>query len=122
LKEREEPKPLRCHRCGCQKIYKNGTLKINPKRFLDLLKLNKEKEVTIQKFICAYCRQSLYLKDKDVFFGGQVDRELERNDWDTSLGWSMQSKKYPDYLKEDIQNKIIPWFHLPGSQASLQRS
>ena len=67
-REKEEPKPEKCDRCGCQKIYKNGTFKIRPKRFFDLLKLNKEKEVSVQKFICACCGQSLYPKDKGAFF------------------------------------------------------
>lgn len=65
-KEEEDPKPEKCNRCGCRKIYKNGTFKVRPKRFFDLLKLNKE--VAVQKFICAHCGQSLYLKYKDAFF------------------------------------------------------
>jgi len=58
------PRPSRCPHCGFEKIYKNGTYKIRPGRFLEQLKKGKETEVTVQQFICPYCRSSVYMPEK----------------------------------------------------------
>jgi len=44
-------RPKKCPHCGCQKVYKNGTYKKVSKNHLPL--------VVIQKFICAYCKNSI---------------------------------------------------------------
>jgi len=44
-------RPKKCPHCGCQKIYKNGTYKKVSKNHLS--------PVVIQRFICAYCKNSI---------------------------------------------------------------
>jgi len=57
-------RPSRCPHCGFEKIYKNGTYKIKPERFFELLKNDQEVEITVQQFICPYCRSSVYTPEK----------------------------------------------------------
>ena len=65
LQKNSLPRPLKCPHCGFEKIYKNGTYKIKPERFFEqLLKKDKEIEITIQQFICPYCRSSVYTPGK----------------------------------------------------------
>jgi len=61
----------KCPHCGFEKIYKNGTYKIKPERFFELLKKDKEIEITVQQFICLYYKSSVY-----IFF---YPREKEKN-------------------------------------------
>jgi len=56
-------RPSQCPHCGFEKIYKNGTYKIKPERFFEQLK-DKEIEITVQQFICPYCRSSVYPPEK----------------------------------------------------------
>ena len=65
LQKNSLPRPLKCPHCGFEKIYKNGTYKIKPERFFEqLLKKDKEIEITIQQFICPYCRRPVYTLEK----------------------------------------------------------
>jgi len=64
LQKNSLPRPSKCPHCGFQKIYKNGTYKIKPDRFLEQLKKDKEIEITVQQFICPYCRSSVYRSEK----------------------------------------------------------
>ncbi len=65
LQKNSLPRPLKCPHCGFEKIYKNGTYKIEPERFFEhLLKKDKEIEIIIQQFICPYCRSSVYTPKK----------------------------------------------------------
>jgi len=52
LQKNSLPRPSRCPHCGFEKIYKNGTYKIKPERFLEQFKKDKEIEITVQQFIC----------------------------------------------------------------------
>jgi len=58
------PRPSRCPHCGFEKIYKNGTYKIRPERFLEQLKKDQQIEIITQQFICPYCRSSVYRQKK----------------------------------------------------------
>ena len=58
------PRPLKCPHCGFEKIYKNGTYKIKSERFFEVLIKDKEIEITVQQFICPYCRSSVYTPEK----------------------------------------------------------
>jgi len=60
LQKNSRPRPLKCPHCGFEKIYKNGTYKIKPERFFEVLKKDQEIEITVQQFICPYCRSSVY--------------------------------------------------------------
>jgi len=64
LQKNSFPRPSRCPHCGFEKIYKNGTYKIRPERFLEQLKKDQEIEITVQQFICPYCRSSVYRQKK----------------------------------------------------------
>jgi len=64
LQKNSLPRPSRCPHCGFEKIYRNGTYKIKPERFLEQLKKGKEIEIIIQQFICPYCRSSVYTPEK----------------------------------------------------------
>jgi len=64
LQKNSLPRPSRCPHCGFEKIYRNGTYKIKPERFLEQLKKDKEIEITVQQFICPYCRSSVYTPEK----------------------------------------------------------
>ena len=64
LQKNSLPRPLKFPHCGFEKIYKNGTYKIKPKRFFEQLKKDKEIEITVQQFICPYCRSSVYRSEK----------------------------------------------------------
>ena len=64
LQKNSLPRPSRCPHCGFEKIYKNGTYKIRPERFLEQLKKDQEIEITVQQFICPYCRSSVYRQKK----------------------------------------------------------
>jgi len=64
LQKNSLPRPSRCPHCGFQKIYKNGTYKIRLERFLEQLKKDQEIEITVQQFICPYCRSSVYRQKK----------------------------------------------------------
>jgi len=64
LQKNSLPHPSRCPHCGFEKIYKNGTYKIRPERFLEQLKKDQEIEITVQQFICPYCRSSVYKQKK----------------------------------------------------------
>lgn len=60
LQKNRLSRPLKCPHCGFEKIYKNGTYKIKPERFLEQLKRDKEIEIMIQQFICPYCKGSVH--------------------------------------------------------------
>ena len=64
LQKNSFPRPSKCPHCGFEKIYKNGTYKIKPERFLEQLKKDEEIEITIQQFVCPYCRSSVYPPEK----------------------------------------------------------
>jgi len=64
LQKNSFPRPSKCPHCGFEKIYKNGTYKITPERLFDQLKKDQEIEITIQQFICPYCRSSVYRQKK----------------------------------------------------------
>ena len=65
LQKNSLTRPSKCSRCGFEKIYKNGTYKIKPERlFEQLLKKDKEIEITVQQFICPYCKSSVYTPEK----------------------------------------------------------
>ena len=64
LQKNSLPRPSKCPHCGFEKIYKNGTYKIKPERFFEQLKKDKEIEITVQQFICPYCRSSVYASEK----------------------------------------------------------
>ena len=64
LQKNSLPRPSRCSHCGFEKIYKNGTYKIRPERFLEQLKKDQEIEITVQQFICPYCKSSVYRQKK----------------------------------------------------------
>lgn len=64
LQKNSLPRPSKCPHCGFEKIYKNGTYKIKPERFFEGLKKDKEIEITVQQFICPYCRSSVYRQKK----------------------------------------------------------
>ena len=57
-------RPLKCPHCGFEKIYKNGTYNIKPERLFEHLRKDKEIEITVQQFICPYCRRSVYKQKK----------------------------------------------------------
>ena len=42
LQKNSLPRPLKCPHCGFEKIYKNGTYKIRPERFVEQLKKTKK--------------------------------------------------------------------------------
>jgi len=64
LQKNSLPRPSKFPHCGFEKIYKNGTYKIKPERFFEQLKKDKEIEITVQQFICPYCRSSVYASEK----------------------------------------------------------
>ncbi|TKJ44988.1 hypothetical protein CEE35_05910 [Candidatus Aerophobetes bacterium Ae_b3b] len=64
LQKNSLPRPSKCPHCGFEKIYKNGTYKIKPERFFEQLQKDKEIEITVQQFICPYCRSSVYTSKK----------------------------------------------------------
>ena len=65
LQKNTLPRPSRCPHCGFEKIYKNGTYKIRPERlFEQLLKKDKEIDITIQQFICPYCKSTVRPPEK----------------------------------------------------------
>jgi len=64
LQKNSLPRPSKCPHCGFEKIYRNGTYKIKPERFLEQLKKDKEIEIITQQFICPYCRSSVYRQKK----------------------------------------------------------
>jgi len=59
--QRDDSKPVRCPNCGCEKVYRNGTYKVKPKRFFDNLKAGKEE--LIQRFFCPYCGKSFHSRE-----------------------------------------------------------
>jgi len=65
LQKNSLPRPSKCPHCGFEKIYKNGTYKIRPERLSEQLKKDKEIEITVQQFICPYCRSSVYREKKE---------------------------------------------------------
>ena len=64
LKKNSLPRPSRCPHCGFEKIYKNGTYKIKPERLFEQLKKDNQIEITVQQFVCPYCRSSVYMQEK----------------------------------------------------------
>jgi len=66
LQKNSLPRPSKCPHCGFEKIYKNGTYKIKLERFFEQLKKDKEIEITVQQFICPYCRSSVYTPEKKI--------------------------------------------------------
>lgn len=34
--QKDDLRPVRCPNCGCEKVYRNGTYKIEPKGFFDV--------------------------------------------------------------------------------------
>jgi cell division protein FtsB len=64
LQKNSFARPSKCPHCGFEKIYKNGTYKIKPERFFEQLKKDQEGEITVQQFICPYCRSSVYMPEK----------------------------------------------------------
>lgn len=64
LQKNSLSRPLKCPHCGFEKIYKNGTYKIKPERFLEQLKKDKEIEIIIQQFICPYCKSSVRIPEE----------------------------------------------------------
>ena len=66
--KKKEPRPKQCKKCGCQKIYKNGTYLAKPKRFFDILRSREQKEIIVQQFICAHCEEPVHLEKESAFF------------------------------------------------------
>jgi transposase-like protein len=66
LQKNSLPRPSKCPHCGFEKIYKNGTYKIKSDRFFEQLKKDQEIEITVQQFICPYCRSSVYTSEKKM--------------------------------------------------------
>lgn len=66
--KKKEPRPKECKKCGCQKVYKNGTHSVKPKRFFDILRSKEEKEIVVQQFICAHCGEPVHLEEESSFF------------------------------------------------------
>ncbi len=64
LQKNSLPRPSKCPHCGFEKIYKNGTYKIKPERFLEQLKKGQEIEIITQQLICPYSRSSVYTPEK----------------------------------------------------------
>jgi len=64
LQKNSFPRPSKFSHCGFEKIYKNGTYKIRPERLSELLKNDREIEITVQQFICPYCRSSVHTPEK----------------------------------------------------------
>ena len=64
LQKNDVLRPLKCPYCGFEKIYKNGTHKIKIDKFLNELKEREEKEITVQQFICPYCKSSVHIPEK----------------------------------------------------------
>jgi len=64
LQKNSLPRPSKFPHCGFEKIYKNGTYKIRLERLLEQLKKDQEIEITVQQFICPYCRSSVYRQKK----------------------------------------------------------
>jgi len=60
LQKNSLSRPLKCPHCEFEKIYKNGTYKIKPERFLEQLKKGKEIKIITQQFICPYCKGSVH--------------------------------------------------------------
>ena len=60
LQKNSLPRPSKCPHCGFEKIYRNGTYKIKPERFLEQLKKGKEIKIITQQFICPYCKGSVH--------------------------------------------------------------
>jgi len=65
LQKNSLPRPSKFPHCGFEKIYRNGTYKIKPERFLEQLKKGKEIEIITQQLICSYCRSSVYTPEKE---------------------------------------------------------
>ena len=64
LQKNSLPRASKCPHCGFEKIYKNGTYKIRGERLFEQFKKDKEIEITVQQFICPYCRSSVYTPEK----------------------------------------------------------
>jgi len=64
LQKMDIPRPLKCPHCGFEKVYKNGNYKVKVDKFLDELKRGEEKEITVQQFICPYCKSTVHTSEK----------------------------------------------------------
>jgi len=64
LQKNSLPRPSKYPHCGFEKIYKNDTYKVKPERLFEQLKKDQEIEITVQQFICPYCRSSVYMPEK----------------------------------------------------------
>ena len=64
LQKNSLPRLSKYPHCGFEKIYKNGSYKIRPERLFEQLKKDQEIEITVQQFICPYCRSSVYRQKK----------------------------------------------------------
>jgi len=49
---------------GLRRFIETIPIKIKPERFPEQLKKDKEIEITVQQFICPYCRSSVYKQKK----------------------------------------------------------
>jgi len=65
---KKEVKPVKCPYCGFEKVYRNGTYKRKPKGFFDKLKQDKQKEETVQGFLCPWCGKSFHIEKKGASF------------------------------------------------------
>jgi len=49
---------------GLRRFIETIPIKIKPERFPEQLKKDKEIEITVQQFICPYCRGSVHIPEK----------------------------------------------------------
>jgi len=49
---------------GLRRFIETIPIKIKPERFFEQLKKDKEIEITVQQFICPYCRGSVHIPEK----------------------------------------------------------
>lgn len=57
--EMRQRRPEKCPDCGSRKIHKNGSYTAKSDKLREALKLARDVEMTIQRFVCADCGKHL---------------------------------------------------------------
>jgi len=77
-----DPRPARCPKCGCEKLYKNGTYRMSVSKIIPPEEYF-NKKISVKRFICPACNNSTFLKYPAIlyhsFFSGKKKIKTPKN-------------------------------------------
>lgn len=63
-----EPRPSRCSRCGCERFYKNGLVRLQLENLLKIMRNGTARKIPVQKFVCVNCGHATHLEGPTALY------------------------------------------------------